>query len=85
MLEAIHRSRLIMSGPLPAQREVKMPGQILVADPRLAGLSLGFVEHPTIPIARDGDTAFMDGGVMPLTQQDQLSRSVRPPRIPGIT
>jgi hypothetical protein len=73
MLEAVHRSELIMLRLLAAaQREVKMPGQILITDQPITQLPVGFGEHPTIGIPGDGDTALMNGGVMPLTQQHQL-------------
>jgi hypothetical protein len=68
MLEAVHRPQLIMLGLLPfAQREVKMPSQVVIIHPGLAGLPIGFAEQPTVGIPGDGGAAFVDGGVMPLT------------------
>jgi hypothetical protein len=76
VLEAIHRSELIMLRLLAAaQREVKMPGQILITDPPITRLPVGLGEHPTIGIFGDGDTALMHGGVMPLTQQHQIANT----------
>jgi hypothetical protein len=58
-----------------AQREVEVPGQILIVGPPITPLSVGFGEHPTIGISSDGDTALVDGGVMALTQQDQVANT----------
>jgi len=70
MLEAVPCGELIMLCllSLPAQREIKMPRQVLVINPRLAGLPVGSGEQPTITITADGDAALVDGGVMPLSE-----------------
>jgi hypothetical protein len=73
VMEAVHCSELIRCFLAAAQRVVEMPGQILIVDPPITGLPVGFGEHPTIGISCDGDTALMNRGVMPLTQQ-RLSR-----------
>ena len=65
VLEAVHRSQLITLGLLPfAQREVKMPSQVVITDPRLAGLAVGFGEQPGVAVMGNVDAAFMDGGVV---------------------
>ena len=70
MVEAVHGSELItLRGLLlcSAAGEVEMPCQILITKPGLAGLPIGFGEQPTIRTLADRDTAFVDGGVVPLT------------------
>ena len=56
-----------------APGEVEMPGQVLVTDPAVAELPIGFSEQPTIGFVADRDAAFVDGGVVPLAQQDQIA------------
>jgi hypothetical protein len=56
---------------LPAEREIKMPGQVFIAEPAITRLAIGFAEQPTIT-STDGDPALMNGGVVPLTQQHQI-------------
>jgi hypothetical protein len=53
MLEAVDYSQPIMLRLLLlAEREVEMPGQVLVTDPRLAGLPIRFCKHqPSVPSA----------------------------------
>jgi len=76
MLETVHPGQPIMLGLLPtAQREVQVPSQVGVTNPRLTGLAIRFGEHPAIRIPGDGDPALMDRGVMPLTQQDQIANT----------
>jgi hypothetical protein len=58
---------------LVAQCEVKVPGQILIVNPPITGSPVGFGERPPIAVAGDGDATFVDGGVMPLTQQHQIA------------
>jgi hypothetical protein len=73
MLEAVDSSQPIMLRLLLlAEREVEMPGQVLVTDPRLAWLPIRFCKHPTVRSLRDSDGALMDRGVVPLAQQDQI-------------
>ena len=74
VLEAVHARELFGLGLLllPAEREVQMPGQMLVADPRLAALPIGFGKQPTLTISGDSHPALMNHGVMPLAQQDQI-------------
>ena len=67
MLEAVHFSELIRCLLAAAEGEVKVPGQVLIADPPITGLAVGFGEHPTFRSLGDADTSFVDGGVMPLT------------------
>ena len=68
MLETVHPGQPIMLGLLPTtQREVQVPSQVVITNPGLAGLPVGFGEHPTLSIPGDGDRALMDRGVMPLT------------------
>ena len=68
VLEAVHRSQLIKAGLLRfAQREVKMPSQVVITHPRLTGPAVGFGEQPSVAVMRNVDAAFMDGGVVPLT------------------
>jgi hypothetical protein len=67
MLEAVHPGQLITLGLLPtAQREVKMPSQVVITDPRLAELAIRFSEQPSVAVVGDVDAAFMHRGVMPL-------------------
>jgi hypothetical protein len=53
MLEAVHsRQPIMLRLLLLAEREVEIPGQLLVTDPRLAGLPSGFVNtQPSVPSA----------------------------------
>jgi hypothetical protein len=55
------------------EREVKVLGQILIVNPPITGSPVGFGERPPIPVAGDGDATFVDGGVMPLTEQHQIA------------
>jgi len=49
VLEAVHRSQLIMLRLLAtAQREVEVPGEILIAHPPITWLAVRFGEHPTL-------------------------------------
>jgi hypothetical protein len=57
---------------LSAEREIKMPGQVFIAEPAITRLAIGFAEQPTITSTANGDPALMNGGVMPLTQQHQI-------------
>ena len=67
MLEAVHRSQLITLGLLPfAQREVKMPSQVVITHPRLTGPAIRFGEQPSVAVMGNVDAAFMHGGVVPL-------------------
>lgn len=50
-----------------------MPGQVVTTDPGFARLPIGFGEQPTINFPPNADAAFVDGGVMPLTRQDQIA------------
>ena len=76
MLEAVHSSQPItLRQLLLAEREVEMPGQILVTDPRLAGLPIRFDKHPTVGSLRKSDAALVDRGVVPLAQQDQIANT----------
>ncbi len=77
MVEAVHRGELITLRSFlfcSAAGEVEMPCQILITKPGLAGLPIGFGEQPTIRTLADRHAAFVDGGVMPLTQQNQISQ-----------
>ena len=70
MVEAVHRSELITLRSLllcSAAGEVEMPCQILITKPGLTGLPIGFGEQPAIRTLADRHTAFVDGGVVPLT------------------
>ena len=67
VLEAVHRSQLITLGLLRfAQREIKMPSQVVITHPRLTGLAIRFGEQPSAAVMGNVDAAFMDGGVVPL-------------------
>jgi hypothetical protein len=84
MLEAVHRSKLIMLGcPCSAAGEVEMSGQILITHPRLTRLPIRLGEHPTVSIAADGAAAFVDCGVMPAAQQHQIIKVCATARRPG--
>jgi hypothetical protein len=74
VVEAVHRCQQIMLLRLlpAAQREVDVPGQVLIADPPITWLAVRFGEHPAFRSVSDADTTFVDGGVMPLTKQDQI-------------
>ena len=79
VMEAVHRRQPIMLRLLPAaQREVEVPRQVLIADPPITWLAVRFGEHPTAfrPLS-DGDTTFVEGGVMPLTEQDQIANTAQ--------
>ena len=68
VLEAVHPGQLITLGLLPfAQREIKMPSQVVITHPRLTGLAVGFGEQPSVAVMGNADAAFMDGSVVPLT------------------
>jgi hypothetical protein len=70
VVEAVHRSELITLRSLllcSAAGEVEMPCQILITKPGLTGLPIGFGEQPAIRTLADRHTAFVDGGVVPLT------------------
>jgi hypothetical protein len=58
--------------PSPAQRKVQVAGQILLIDPPITRLPIRFGKHPTLTITSDADSALMDRGVMPPTEQDQI-------------
>jgi hypothetical protein len=77
VVEAVHRRQPIMLMRLlpAAQREVEVPGQVLVADPPITRLAIRFGEHPALRSLSDTDTTFVDGGVMPLTEQDQIANT----------
>jgi hypothetical protein len=74
MLKAVHPGEPITAGLLllPAVREIKMPGQVFIAEPRITRPAIGLAEQPTISITANGDPALMNSGVMPLTQQHQI-------------
>ena len=55
-----------------AQREVEVPGEILIAHPPITWLAVRFGEHPTLRSLSDADITLVHCGVMPLTEQDQI-------------
>ena len=76
MVEAVHSREPIMLGLLLApEREVQMPGQLLLTHPGLAALPIRFGKYPTIWSLGDADPAIMNNGVVPLAQQDQIANT----------
>ena len=72
MLEAVHRSQLIMLGLGAALREGEVPGQVFIIHPVVTRPSIWFAEQPTVGCTGDGDAALMHRGVVPLAEQNQV-------------
>jgi hypothetical protein len=75
MLEAVHRSQLIMLGLVAALREGEVPGQVFIIHPVVTGPSIWFAEQPTVGCTGDSDTALMHRGVVPLAEQNQVANT----------